>query len=120
QAYLAQAERLRARAKRLRDLDAGAMSDLEGSHYLERWDDAAKRLAQGAPLRRRLSDDIGGYVSTPYALNAAYRPKPRWRVWLERFVLWIAPNSGFGRRIQADRQRVNALGKNFLRIASGR
>jgi len=120
QAYLFQAERLRSRAKRLRELDAMAMSDLEGSDYLARWDDAAKRLAQGAPLRRRLSDDINAYVSTPYALNAAYRPKPRWRVWLEKFVLWVAPNSALGRRIQADRQRIASLGKTFLKIASGR
>ena len=119
-AYLAEGDKLKARTTRLLELDSRALADLEGAQYLARWDDAAKSLSQASPLRRRLADAVALYTTTPFSLNAAYQPKPRWRVWLERLILWLAPSSAFGRRITAERQQIAVLANTFLRIASGR
>lgn len=120
QAYLAHGERLNSRLVRLRELDAHALDDLGGAEYLAHWDEAAGLLAQGTPLRHEFSEEISLYVSTPFELNAAYQPKPRWRLWLEQLVLWLAPNSAYGRRIQSERQKISMLARTFFRIASER
>lgn len=107
------------RVSRVKEADARTIEALESADFLSRWDEAGKQLAQAAPLRRDLSQNIALYERLPYLLADAFHPKPAWKTFLNRWIVRLAPGSAYAARVQREEQQYAALQTAFGQVASG-
>lgn len=118
-AYKARGAELLKKVKALKANDESAVRELEGAAWLSRIDAIEALLTENVGLRKNLTRDLQAYTRAAFRLAATAVEKPRWRLFLEEWVVRLRPASSYARRLKAEERERDFYKDVFVKIAQG-
>lgn len=118
-AYLAQGDKLDARAKLAIKLETEALAGLESDGYVELLGPLDKKITEAKHVRAGLEGEIDVLANVPHRLLEAYKPLPWWRLLVDRWVTRLAPASGWAKSSKAQAEALEKLLDAFGKVAAG-